>query len=258
MPLPLVYVHGFMGHLRFPQLFTGMDPARVLSPDLLGYGIYADHRPPTVAEQVTHLDTLIRGAFGEQPVVLAGHSGGMPLCIRYADRWPARVAGLISAEGNLAPSDAFLSSRLAPMAPAQIQAWLERAQADPSAFLAQENLRADPVQVDRVREWLDHQPATAIHAMARALLVETVHPGYATAVMRVMAQTPTYLIQGELSASALGVPTRLAAMAVDSFVMRGVGHLMVLEDPEGFARIVASIVHALDTAQVPAFALARD
>jgi pimeloyl-ACP methyl ester carboxylesterase len=258
MPLPLVYVHGFIGHLKFPELFTGMDPAWVLSPDLIGYGAYAGHRPPAVAEQVTHLETLVRRAFGEQPVVLAGHSGGMPVCIRFAERWPERVAGLISAEGNLAPSDAFLSSRLAPMAPARIQEWLERAQADPAAFLAQEHLRGDPLQVQRVREWLDYQPATAIHAMARALLVETVHPGYATAVMRVMAQTPTYLIQGELSGSALGVPTRLAAMAVNTHLMRGVGHLMVLEDPDAFARIVASIVGALEVPPAPAFAMARD
>jgi pimeloyl-ACP methyl ester carboxylesterase len=258
MTLPLVYVHGFIGHLRFPQLLTGMDPAWVLSPDLIGYGAYAGQRPPSVAEQVTHLDGLIRQAFGEQPVVLAGHSGGAPLCIRFAERWPDRVTGLISAEGNLAPSDAFLSSRLAPMGPAQIQAWLDRAQADPGVFLAPEHLRGDPVHVDRVREWLNHQSATAVHAMARALLVETVHPGYATAVSRVMAQTPTYLIQGELSSSALGVPTRLAAMAVETYVMPGVGHLMVLEDPEAFARIVASIVRALDTPVARDFAIARD
>lgn len=245
MHLPVVYVHGFIGHLRFPELRTGLDATRVISPDLLGFGEYANRLPRTIADQVEHLELQISREFGNAPVLLVGHSGGAAICVRFAQAYPERVAGMVSAEGNLAPSDAFLSSRLAPMSGNAVRAWLEKARANPQAFVAQERLVFDPTQLARLDGWLNHQSADAIHAMARALLVETVHPGYGMAVASVMASVPTYLIQGAKSVSALGVPPRLIAMAARTISIPGAGHLMVLEAPEAVAAAVVSIIKEL-------------
>jgi len=245
MPLPVVYVQGFIGHLRFPELRAGLDPSRVISPDLLGFGEFAHRLPRSVADQVEHLERQISERFGDAPVLLVGHSGGAAVCVRFAQAWPGRVAGLVSAEGNLAPSDAFLSSRLAPMSGDAIRAWLEKARANPAAFVAQERMAFDTEQLARLEDWLAHQSAEAIHAMARALLVETVHPGYAMAVASVMASVPTYLIQGAKSVGALGVPPRLVAMAAGTITIPGAGHLMVLEAPEAVAAAVVAIIKEL-------------
>lgn len=245
MHLPVVYVQGFIGHLRFPELRTGLDATRVISPDLLGFGEYANRLPRTIADQVEHLEREISRAFGNAPVLLVGHSGGAAVCVRFAQAYPERVAGLVSAEGNLAPSDAFLSSRLAPMSGDAVRVWLEKARADPAAFVAQERMAFDTDQLARLEDWLAHQPAEAIHAMARALLVETVHPGYGMAVASVMASVPTYLIQGAKSVSALGVPPRLVAMAAGTISIPGTGHLMVLEAPEAVATAVVAIIKEL-------------
>lgn len=242
MHLPVVYVHGFIGHLQFPELRVGLDASSVMSLDLLGYGLRKGVVPRTIAEQVAHLDTSISAAYGQTPVVLVGHSGGAAICILFAKAFPWRVACLVSAEGNLAPSDAFLSSRLAPMAPTKVREWLDQTRENPGAFLARERLVLGPEPMARWNDWLGHQSAEVIHAMARALLVETVHPNYATAVMEVMAQTATYLVQGESSKMSLGVPPRLRAMAAGSYTLSGTGHLMVLEAPERFADTIVKIV----------------
>ena len=69
MQLPLVYVHGFIGHMRNDELRHGLEPSRVLTPDLLGYGRHADAAPPllTVAHQVVHLRKAIERVFGTEP-----------------------------------------------------------------------------------------------------------------------------------------------------------------------------------------------
>lgn len=241
MQLPIVFVHGFIGHLNFPELRIGLAAGRVISPDLLGYGTCAAVPPGTLRDQVAHLDLSIAERFGTEPVLLVGHSGGAAICMQFAHAFPSRVAGIVSAEGNLAPSDAYLSSRLAPMAGDKVRAWLDQARADPAAILAQDRVVPDAVQLGRLRDWLDHQSAEVIHAMARALLVETMRPGYAALVREVMARCPTYLIRGDRSPVAHGVSPQLLALAAGSRLIAGAGHLMVLESPEAFSAIVADL-----------------
>lgn len=245
MHLPIVFVHGFIGHLQFPELRARLVAERVFSPDLLGYGTFSTVLPGSLREQVVHLDRQIAGRFGSEPVLLVGHSGGAAVCMQFAHAFASRVAGIVSAEGNLAPSDAYLSSRLAPMPVGEVRAWLDQARADPSKFLAQERVTADPLRLSRFRAWLDHQSAEVIHAMARALLVETVHPGYASVVRQVMANIPTYLVGGARSRAARSVSPQLITLAAGSTVIADSGHMMVLEAPEVFSAAVADVARAL-------------
>lgn len=250
MHLPIVFVHGFIGHLHFPELRAALSATRVISPDLLGYGKFASMPAGSLRDQVVHLERQITDAFGADPVLLVGHSGGVAVCVRFAHAFPSRVAGIVSAEGNLAPSDAYLSSRLAPMPSDKVRVWLDQARADPAALLAQERVVADPVRLGRFKAWLDHQSADVVHAMARALLVETVHPGYASAVRQVMTHTPTYFIRGARSGAALGVSPQLLGLGAGCRVIPDAGHLMVLEAPEAFSAAVSEIARELYGAPV--------
>ena len=249
MQIPVVYVHGFIGHLDFAELREGLDASRTLSPTLLGYGALADTLPSGLGDQVAHLDRTLKSHFGDQPVVLVGHSGGAAICVEFAARFPERVAAFVSAEGNLAPSDAFLSSRLAPMSRAKVEQWLATAQADPAAFSARKRLALSEASLDRLRDWLHHQPAATIHIMARSLLMETVSPRYASRVMQVMTNIPTYLIRGATSEVALGAPPRLRALAAGTFAIPDTGHLMILEQPGAVAAIVCSILKGMAAAE---------
>lgn len=243
MQLPVVYVHGFIGHMGSPELRAGLDMSRVLAPDLLGYGRFADASLPllSITSQARHLRECIECIFGTEPVLLVGHSAGAAVCIRYAQAHPDRVAALVSAEGNLAPSDAFLSSRLAPMTLENVHRWLAHARAHPRAFLTQARAEPTPTNVQRVLECLQHQEAPVIHAMARAVLVETVLPTYAAAVTHTMTHLPTYLVRGERSAPALVAPPAFTKMAAGQRAVAGAGHLMIIEAPEAFAQTVLEI-----------------
>lgn len=254
MQRPIVYVHGFIGHMNNPELRKGLDLSRVLAPDMLGYGRHADAPSSrvTVSGQVTHLREAIERVFGFEPVVLVGHSAGAALCVRYAQAYPGGVAALVSAEGNLMPSDAFLSSRLAPMTLDNVTLWLKRVRENPGAFLAQDHVEPTQANVRQAHEWLHHQSAPVIQAMARSLLVETVHPDYAKAVFAVMEAVPTYLISGARSVQALVAPTTVTSRAAGQRIIAGTGHMMILEAPMAFAAAVLEIESKFRNSPLPA------
>ncbi|MEX1826870.1 alpha/beta fold hydrolase [Luteibacter sp. CQ10] len=244
MRRPVVYIHGFLGHLRFPELSTGLSSSRVYAPDLLGYGAFAEAPigHVSIAHQAAHLRQWIQREAGPTPAVLVAHSAGAAVAIAYAHNHPERVAAVVSAEGNLAPSDAFLSSRLAPMTVGGVEAWLAAARRNPGSLLASDEHRLSNMALARLSEWLDHQGAQTIHGAARAVLMETLRPGYAADVMSVMAHVPTFLIHGERTPLGLGVPPRLRELAAQEFVIAGTGHAMVVERPESVAHVVAQVL----------------
>ena len=172
--LPIVLIHGFIGHLQFAEL-TG--DGAMLAPDLLGYGQRrdCDVQAITVRGQVDHLMAEINAWVGPwQPVLLVAHSAGATVAIRLAQRYPARIGGLLIAEGNLAASDAFLAARLGPMSVAQVEQWLGTMRADPARLLTADGVPVSASTLARMHSWLHHQEAEALHRMARSVLLESV------------------------------------------------------------------------------------
>jgi pimeloyl-ACP methyl ester carboxylesterase len=79
--------------------------------------------------------------------------------------------------------------------------------------------------------------------MARSVVDVTGQPAYLEGVRRVLGTgVPLYLLGGELSAAGWDIPEWVLALACESLVQPGAGHMMMLEDPAAFCGIVGDIV----------------
>ena len=231
--LPIVLVHGFIGHL---QSVGRHGDTGLFAPDLLGYGRFRDYAASAinVSAQVDHVMDQIDRAVGNARVLVVAHSAGATIAIRLAQLHPSRIAALLIAEGNLAASDAFLAARLGPMSLPDVQDWLGRMRDDPARLLRADGVPITEVNLTRMGDWLRYQDAAALHQMARSILLETVTPNYELAVSKVMRQTPTGLIFGARSPHKRLLAEPVRSAIVSSSVIADSGHLLPLEAPERF------------------------
>jgi pimeloyl-ACP methyl ester carboxylesterase len=108
-------VHGLGDdHTAFPTALV-RDLARdhrVLVPDLAGFGASRARPdfPFTIEAQAELLEALLAAGQVSGPVLLLGHSMGGALATHLAERLALPVIALINVEGNLVPSDTFISS----------------------------------------------------------------------------------------------------------------------------------------------------
>jgi pimeloyl-ACP methyl ester carboxylesterase len=96
--LPVVFMHGVGGNHHFfdPQLSEFRSSRRVLAFDQRGCGGSAD-APGGDYDLETRVRDLgiVLDVVRFEPVVLVGHGTGVQVVVRYAERNPARVAGLV-------------------------------------------------------------------------------------------------------------------------------------------------------------------
>lgn len=102
MHAPVVFIHGLIGSLQFPDMCAAFAPGRALAPDLLGYG--AQRQVPVEAidlpAQVEHLYRVIEEQLPGEAVHLVGHSVGGAVAMLFAQVHGERVRSLVSVEGN--------------------------------------------------------------------------------------------------------------------------------------------------------------
>ncbi|HEX7935040.1 MAG TPA: alpha/beta hydrolase [Paraburkholderia sp.] len=241
---PLVMIHGLMGSLNFYAPHERIRAAAVHTPDLIGYGRLKDAREPviTLASQVAHVVRYLDEQVGE-PCVLLGHSVGGAIAMLAAQAAPERVRGVINVEGNFTLADAFWCRKIAALSDEAWHAEHARLVADPEKWLANGGIALTPQRVEWAREALANQPRESIRAMARAVVTETGDSAYLARVRSVVEYgTPLFLLAGERSASGWDVPDWVRAVARDYVVRKDVGHMMMLEQPDEFCRIVEEMV----------------
>ncbi|HNQ23162.1 MAG TPA: alpha/beta hydrolase [Phycisphaerae bacterium] len=244
----LVLVHGLVGSLRYFDPQPRLPGVVVEAPDLLGYGANRDvaQAELTLAAQAEHVAECLRN-LGAAPAWLLGHSMGGAIAMLLADRHPELIAGIINVEGNFTLQDAFWSGRIARMTAG---AWAERyraMQADVPGWLRDCNIEPTPRRMAYARVILEHQPAATLQAMSRAIVAETGSESYAECVQRVVRHVnerglPLHLLAGEKSAAGWDVPDFVRSAATSYAVQPGVGHVMMLEDPEAFCGIVQGML----------------
>lgn len=239
----MVFIHGLyqgLGHLRdlpFPR------SARILILDLLGYGEHAGAAAPeTIQPQVEHVVAEL-DRHGVSKAILVGHSIGGAVAMLVAAAYPSRVSAVVNVEGNFTLADAFWSSKVAAMPREAVEAMVAASRSNPDGWLASQKLEPTDARLARVRRMFHAQPASAVQALARAIVAETARREYLPTIERVLDEgIPVYLLAGERSRDGWAVPEVFARRAASVITQRGVGHMMPVEDPEGFFGIVARLV----------------
>lgn len=239
----LLMVHGLLGGLDYFDPGGYLPGIDVHTPDMIGYGRRrSEEEGIDLPSQAAALACYLREHIG-QPAWLLGHSVGGAVAMMSADLVPERVAGLISVEGNFTLRDAFWCARIAAL---EEQAWaLEYGAMEdaPAAWLEKSGIEASDERMAWARDILEHQPYATVQRMAQSVVHETGLPAWLELVRRVLVRgTDLYLLGGEQSAAGWDVPEWVLAAARQVLVQPKAGHMMMLEDPRNFCRIVGSII----------------
>jgi pimeloyl-ACP methyl ester carboxylesterase len=240
----LLLVHGLLGSLSYVEPRRYLPGVDVFTPDLTGYGRHRSEATGiALPEQAAKLARFLRDEAGG-PAWVLGHSVGGAIAMLLADLAPDLVRGLISVEGNFTLKDAFWTGRIAALPDAEWAAEYGAMEARPATWLEQSGIEASDERVAWAREILANQPYTTVQTMARSVLDTTGAPDYLGCVGRVLARaTPLYLVGGEQSAAGWDVPDWVLSQARRVCVQPKAGHMMMLEDPATFCRIVESILY---------------
>jgi lipase len=240
---PIVLIHGLMGSLDDPAIHACLPDRPVLAPPLLGYGEFSTTPPArlSIAAQIAHIHRLVTERFGAGPVHLVGHSMGGAIAPLFAEAYPHLTATIVDVEGNFTLKDAFWSGQLARMSEAQAEQMLARQRADPAAWLARLGIAINERTLASACEWLHLQPASTLRALGTALVKTTSKPDYLETVRKIFATHSVHLVAGERSRDDWDTPEWALDSAKSLTVMPGCGHLMMLDDPEGFGRVVAGL-----------------
>ena len=240
----LLLVHGLLGSLDYFEPRRYLPGVDIFTPDLIGYGQRrSEDAHLTLPDQAAMLASVLHDEIGS-PAWVLGHSVGGAVAMLLADMVPELVRGLISVEGNFTLKDAFWTGRIAALPDADWAAEYGAMEAAPAAWLEKSGIEASDERIVWARDILANQPYTTVQKMAQSVLDTTGAPDYLGCVGRVLARaTPLFLVGGEQSAAGWDVPDWVLAQARRVHVQPKTGHMMMLEDPAGFCRIVESILY---------------
>jgi pimeloyl-ACP methyl ester carboxylesterase len=240
----LLLIHGLLGSLTYFEPRRYLPGVDIFAPDLVGYGRRrSEDTGITLPDQAAALARFLQDEAGG-PAWVLGHSVGGAVAMLLADLVPDLVHGLISVEGNFTLKDAFWTGRVAALPDADWAAEYGALEAAPAAWLEQSGIEASDERIGWARDILANQPYTTVQKMAHSVLDTTGAPDFLGCVGRVLARaTPLYLVGGELSVAGWDVPDWVLAQARRVHIQPKTGHMMMLEDPANFCRIVESILY---------------
>ncbi len=195
----------------------------------------------TCGGQVEALREHIESAAPGAPVHLIAHSIGEAYAFALADRSPEVVASITSVEGNFTLEDAFWSASIAAMDEASARSAIEIRLGDPRRLLEDDGIAVTQERIARAERALAHQSWRAVWQSARGIVEATGSPEYERLQRRVFDRVPVDLIAGERSVTGWDVPAWARGRARSFTVMPHVGHLMMLESPIEFGRILATV-----------------
>jgi pimeloyl-ACP methyl ester carboxylesterase len=250
--VPAVFVHGLIGPFSEPAALQALHPRPTSAPHLNGYGTLSGgfdeiSTESQVASLLEHVDAVSR----HEPVHLIAHSVGAVYAFTLAARYPEKVASIVNVEGNFSLADAFWSGSLAAMQADRAEMAIRASLASAEAWLGDCGVEATPVLIRRAEEALAYQPWSTVWDSARAIVETTGEPAYEQMLQDVFGRIPVHLLAGEHSASGWAVPDWAVAAAASSTVLPGVGHMMMLEQPEMFGAAVARILDGQSVLELP-------
>ena len=233
--VPLLLIHGFPHDhaLWEPQLDGLQDAARVIAPDLRGFGLVEEiPQVMTMDDYAADIKALL-DQLGIEKAVIGGLSMGGYVALAFAANYPEALRGLVlcntravadneqARAGRYATAQKALDEGMVPIAEAMLPKMISErsALANPDLSMAVENLIA-------------RQSPEAVAAAARGMAIR---PDRTTVLADI--KVPVLVITG--SADTLIPPAESEAMAskipdCEVVVIPNVAHLSNLEDPEAF------------------------
>jgi pimeloyl-ACP methyl ester carboxylesterase len=209
---------------------------QVVTLDLAGHGESGQDRKdwtiPAFGEDVK----AVVLALGLRKVVLVGHSMGGPVTLEAARLLPGRVLGLVPVDTGLDVEKTNTREEIA----AYLAPFEKDYRATAERFTRQYMFtpKSDPAVVERVvAKTVSAPPQIAIACLRAAF-------GYDARQTLREVRVPAHAVNGDL------FPTNVAAnrrhfAAYDVTLMTGVGHYLMLEDPERFSELLAGAVAKL-------------
>ena len=245
---PILLVHGLFGHQRTPRILAAFGTNAVFVPDMLGYGVHRGTLLTGVPliEQARHVVRYM-DENGLGKVHLVGHSVGGAISALIAIHWPDRLASYITVEGNFTLKDAFWSKSISQKSEQEVEDILATYQADPVAWFKNAGVPSSPWSDALAVEWLENQPAATIKAQATAVVQATESAEYLQRLEQVFrSDLPVNLIAGARASAGWDTPVWANQYCAMRINMPGVGHLMMAEAPEAYAKAVLTCVRAVE------------
>jgi pimeloyl-ACP methyl ester carboxylesterase len=236
----LVLVHGLLGSLTFFEPKKYLDGFDLLAPRLHGYGGEPPLQNLSLQDQVDYVHKEIMHT-GNNPCWLLGHSVGGAIANIFAANYPELVAGIINVEGNFTLNDAFWCKRIAALTIDEWKAQYRDIAGSPAKWLLDSGIQVTPERQAWAREILVFQDAETVHAMASAVVNETGSTQYEQIVSGLAERDIKYrLVSGDQSRSSWNVPEAYVKRFKE-VRMAGLGHMMMLENPAQFCKVVADL-----------------
>jgi pimeloyl-ACP methyl ester carboxylesterase len=245
--LTLLLLHGFPlnSNLWEPQMDDLRDVARVLAPDLRGYGLSdAGEEPYTMRLMAGDCLGLLEAVGVQEPVVLCGHSMGGYVAFEFCRQYPEWVGALILVSTRAAadsPEGRTGRDRMA-----------ERAKADGVAAVADDmlgklfapqNYESDEELVAYVREMME---STSLNGMVGSLEAMKERPDSRALLAEI--DVPVLIVCGEddqLIPFSEAEEMRDAMPNAELAIIPNAGHLPNLEQPLEFNELVWDFLESL-------------
>jgi lipase len=198
----------------------------------------------TFGRQVEALREHVNSVAPGGPVHLVAHSIGAVYAFVFADESPEAVASITSVEGNFTLRDAFWSASIAAMDESGARVAIEARLDDPAGFLAGDGIAITGENIAAAERALAYQSWATVWRSAKEIVETTRSPEYENVLRRAFDRTPVSLIGGERSVDGWDVPAWARQRARSFTVIPNVGHMMMLESPIEFGRVIASVAWA--------------
>ena len=239
-PRPVVFVHGLSASSAYfadAADRAELDGRGLVAIDLPGFGATA--APSgfgySMREQADVLAALIE-ALGLDDVTLVGHSMGGTVSLIAMESLSERVSTLVLAEAILVFDETLWSERISAVTLEDWRAEYEDICRRPEIYARGSLLRRRQEAVDRIAPCVTQTTAEAMHASATDLQSVTRDPALYERFLTI-SPTPVYVF-GELHDTTRFCRKVQSDGARVAIVPRA-GHLMMLDNPDGFYAVVA-------------------
>ncbi len=242
----LLWIHGFPFHREMwaPQIEALRSEARVIAPDLRGFG--ASERTPGPYTMEQYADDLARllDALEVESAVVGGLSMGGYVALALVRRHPDRVRALLlvdtRAEADTEEAREKRGATAALVREGGAPLWIDELLPQ---LLSEETLRERPEVVERLRRIMQ---AAHPDSIAAALAGMAGRPDSRDLLPRI--RVPTVVIVGAHDAITPPEAAEATARAIPGarlVVIAGAGHVSSLERPEEFNRVAREFLREL-------------